>query len=147
MPLFDTFAISSSGMTSNRLWLDLITNNIVNINTAGRPGDPGLQPYRRQVPVFAEVLEAATGSVPGKEKYKGLGVHVPRVVEDPADARMVHDPSHPYADENGYVAYPNINIANEMVNMIAATRAYEASVTAMNSAKNMALKALEIGRG
>ncbi|MCL5058544.1 MAG: flagellar basal body rod protein FlgC [Actinobacteria bacterium] len=147
MPLFDSFAISSSGMTTNRLWLDLITNNVVNMNTAGRPGDPSLQPYRRQVPVFSELLETAGGSVPGKDRLKGMGVHVPRVVEDPAEPRMVHDPSHPYADENGYVAYPNINIANEMVNMIAATRAYEASVTAVNAAKSMALKALEIGRG
>lgn len=147
MPLFDTFAISASGMTSNRLWLDLITSNIVNINTAGRPGDPALRPYSRQIPVFSELLEAASGSLPGKERYKGMGVHVPRVVQDSAEPRMVHDPSHPYADERGYVAYPNINVANEMVNMIAATRAYEASVTALNAAKGMALKAMEIGRG
>ncbi|MDH7479844.1 MAG: flagellar basal body rod C-terminal domain-containing protein, partial [Syntrophomonadaceae bacterium] len=59
---------------------------------------------------------------------------------------LVHDPSHPHADENGYVAYPNINIVNEMVNMITATRAYEANVTALNAAKDIALKALEIGR-
>lgn len=147
MPLFETFAISASGMTANRLWLDLITNNIVNHNTAGRPGDPNLQPYRRQVPVFSELLEAAANSAPGKERYKRMGVRVPRVIEDPADPRMVYDPSHPYADQNGYVSYPNINVANEMVNMISATRAYEASVTAFNSAKGMALKALEIGRG
>lgn len=147
MPLFDSFSISASGMTSNRLWLDLITNNIVNINTAGKPGDPGLQPYKRQVPVFSEFLEAAANSVPGRERYRGMGVHVPRVTEDPAGPRLVYDPSHPMADEKGFVAYPNINIANEMVNMITATRAYEASVTALNSAKAMALKALEIGRG
>lgn len=147
MPLFETFAISASGMTANRLWLDLITNNIVNMHTAGRPGDPALRPYRRQVPVFSELLESAARPVPGKERHRGRGVHVPRVLDDPAEPRLVHDPSHPYADENGYVAYPNINVANEMVNMIAATRAYEASVTAFNAAKSMALKALEIGRG
>jgi flagellar basal-body rod protein FlgC len=147
LPLFDSFGISASGMTANRLWLDLITNNIVNLNTAGRPGDPGLPPYRRQVPVFAELLEAAAGSAPGKEKYRGAGVRVPRVLDDPAEPRLIYDPGHPLADQRGYVAYPNINVANEMVNMIAATRAYEASVTAMNAAKNMALKALEISRG
>jgi len=147
MPLFDSFAISASGMTSNRLWLDLITNNIVNINTAGKPGDPNLQPYRRQVPVFSELLEATTNSAPGKERYNRMGVHVPRITGDSSSPRLVHDPSHPFADEKGYVAYPNINIANEMVNMITATRAYEASVTAINSAKSMAMKALEIGRG
>ncbi|MFZ5632072.1 MAG: flagellar basal body rod protein FlgC [Bacillota bacterium] len=147
MPLFDSFAISASGMTANRLWLDLITNNIVNLNTAGRPGDPNMQPYRRQLPVFSELLQSTVDSVPGKERYKRMGVHVPRVLEDPADPRLVYEPNHPQADANGYVAYPNINVANEMVNMIAATRAYEASVTAFNSAKGMALKALEIGRG
>lgn len=147
MPLFDSFSISASGMTSNRLWLDLITNNIVNINTAGKPGDPDLAPYRRQLPVFSELLETTANSAPGRERYRRAGVHVPRVMEDPAGPRMVYDPSHPMADEKGYVAYPNINIANEMVNMITATRAYEASVTALNSAKAMALKALDIGRG
>lgn len=147
MPLFDTFSISASGMTANRLWLDLITNNIVNIGSAGKPGDPNLKPYSRQVPVFSEVLQTVSGSVPGKEQYKGMGVHVPKIAEDSSEPRMVYEPTHPYADENGYVAYPNINVANEMVNMIAATRAYEASVTAFNAAKNMALKALEIGRG
>ncbi len=147
MPLFDNFAISASGMTANRLWLDLISNNIVNLNTAGRPGDPGLRPYRRQIPVFSEMLEAVSGSTPGRERFKGMGVRVHRVIEDPAEPRMVYDPSHPYADERGYVAFPSINVANEMVNMIAATRAYEASVTALNAAKGMALKALEIGRG
>ena len=74
-------------------------------------------------------------------------MHVPKVVDDPASPRLAYDPTHPYADEKGYVAYPNINVANEMVNMIAATRAYEASATAVNAAKSMALKALEIGRG
>ncbi len=147
MPLFDAFSISASGMTANRLWLDLITNNIVNHSTAGRPGDPGLKPYRRQVPVFSELLEFSFGTAPGRERHRSMGVHVPRVAEDPAEPRMIYDPGHPYADGKGYVAYPNINIANEMVNMIAATRAYEASVTAFNSAKSMAVKALEMGRG
>lgn len=147
MPLFDSFAVSSSGMTANRLWLDLITNNIVNMKTAGRPGDPNLQPYKRQVPIFSELIQTAVNSVPGKERYKHMGVYVPKVVEDPAEPRLEYDPSHPYADKNGYVAYPNINVANEMVNMIVASRAYEASATAFETAKSMALKGLEIGRG
>lgn len=147
MSFFDSFAISASGMTANRLWLDLITNNVTNLNTAGKPGDQQNQPYRRQLPVFSQLLETAANAVPGKERYRRMGVHVPRVMEDPADPRIAYEPDHPYADEKGYVAYPNINIANEMVNMIAATRAYEASVTVFNSAKSIALKALEIGRG
>ena len=141
--MFDSFSISSSGMTANRLWLDMITNNIVNQHTAGRPGDPNLQPYRRQMPIFSEVLKATVGM----DNNKGLGVRVPRVVKDDGDPRLVYEPSSPLADENGYVAYPNINIANEMVDMISATRAYDASATAFNAAKGMALKALEIGRG
>ncbi|NTW04789.1 MAG: flagellar basal body rod protein FlgC [Peptococcaceae bacterium] len=145
MPLFNSFAISASGMTANRLWLDLISNNIVNQHTAGRPGDSELQPYRRQVPVFSEFLKAS--SVPGKEHYMGMGVQVPKVLQDSAEPRIVYEPENTLADENGYVAYPNINIANEMVNMISATRAYDASATAFNAAKNMAIKALEIGRG
>jgi len=146
MSIFDSFAISASGMTANRLWLDLITNNISNLNTAGRPGDQSLQPYKRQVPVFSELLENTLNSVPGKERYKRLGVHVPKVIDDAAEPRIVYDPAHPYADEKGYVAFPNINVANEMVNMIAASRSYDANVTAMNAAKSMALKALEISR-
>jgi len=146
MSLFDSFSISASGMTANRLWLDLIANDIANLNTAGKPGDDNLQPYRRQVPVFSEVLLIAAGSLPGKENFKGMGVHVSKIVKDPSSPKLVYDPSHPYASDEGYVAYPNINVANEMVNMIAATRAYEANVTALNSAKNMALKALDIIR-
>lgn len=145
MALFDSFSISSSGMTANRLWLDLITNNIVNQNTPGRPGDPELQPYKRQAPVFSEYLKASTLS--GKFNYKGLGVQVSKVMKDTSQPRLVYEPANPLADENGYVGYPNINIANEMVDMISATRAYDASATAFNAAKGMALKALEIGRG
>lgn len=145
MPLFESFGVSASGMTSNRLWLDLITNNIANINTAGIPGDPNNPPYRRNVPVFSELLKTSIGSPSGIRNRKA-GVHVPRVIQDPAEPRMVHDPSHPYANEQGYVAYPNINVANEMVNMVAAARAYEANVTALNAAKSMAVRALEIGR-
>lgn len=145
MSLFESFGISASGMTANRLWLDLVTNNIANINTAGIPGDPNHPPYRRNVPVFSELLKTSVGS-PAGIKYKKAGVHVPRVIQDPAEPRMVYDPSHPYANEQGYVAYPNINVANEMVNMIAATRAYEANVTAFNAAKSMVTRALEIGR-
>jgi flagellar basal-body rod protein FlgC len=133
-------------MTANRLWLDLISNNVANINTAGVPGDPSRPVYRRNVPIFAELLMAQSGSVPGKDWYKEAGVHVPKIIQDSAEFRMVHDPSHPYADQDGYVAYPNINVADEMVNMIAATRAYDANVTVFNAGKNMAVRALDIIR-
>ncbi|MEW6275343.1 MAG: flagellar basal body rod protein FlgC [Bacillota bacterium] len=146
MPLFESFGISASALTANRLWLDLISNNIANMHTAGRPGDPAAPPYRRKVPIFAQQLHRMFNS--GNKDFPGQGVRVRAVIEDPAAPRMAYEPDHPLADPvTGYVAYPNINLANEMINAVVATRAYEASVTALNAAKDMALKALEIGRG
>ena len=147
MGVFGSFAISASGLTAERLRLDLISNNIANINTSGRPNDPANPPYRRKIPVFAQALEMVEGDNGKRAGYKGAGVKVTRIMEDNNPPRLVYDPSHPQADEKGYVAFPNINIVNEMVNMITATRSYEANVTALNAAKDIALKALEIGRG
>lgn len=147
MPLFDLFGISASGLTASRLWLDVTANNIANMHTAGRPGDPANPPYRRRVVVFAEKLRRALDNATFPPSYELEGVRVAAVVADPSLPRLAYEPSHPLADPNGYVAYPNINITNEMVNMIAATRAYEANVTVLNAAKSMAQKALEIGRG
>lgn len=146
MMLFESFAISASGLTAQRLWLDVTANNIANMHTANRPSDTPA--YRRRVPLFREKLGLEIDRTSAGAQKKLLGVEVATVVSDPAPARMVYEPDHPLADpESGYVAYPNINISNEMVNMIAATRAYEANVTAFNAAKDMAQKALEIGRG
>ncbi len=145
MGLFNTFGISASGMTSERLRLDLIANNIANMNTASRPNDPDNPVYRRRVPQFAEQLRQ-TLSATGVES-RGAGVKVKTIIEDPAPPRVVHDPANPMADQDGNVAYPNINIVNEMVDMITASRSYEANVTTLNAAKSMALKALEISRG
>lgn len=145
MGLFDTFGISASGMTSERLRLDLIANNVANMNTASTPNDLNNPVYRRKVPLFAEQLRQ-TMAVSGAEP-KGAGVRVKSIVEDPAPPRIVNDPNHPLADAQGNVAYPNINIVNEMVDMITASRTYEANVTTLNAAKSMALKALEISRG
>lgn len=147
MGVFSSFAISASGLTAERLRLDLISNNIANMNTTGRPNDPANPPYSRKVPVFSQMLEQIEGTDTLRPRFRGAGVRVARVLEDDKSPRLVHDPSHPHADEKGYVAYPNINVVNEMVNMITATRAYEANVTALNAAKDIALKALEIGRG
>ena len=92
----------------------------------------------KSFPTFEESLSFATG-------HTGKGVKVTEIAEDPSDGRMVYDPSHPDADENGYVTYPNVNTVTEMTNLIDATRAYEANVTVLNSTKGMALKALDIG--
>ncbi len=150
MPLFESFGISASALTANRLWLDLLSNNLANIHTAGRPGDPAAPPYRRKVPVFAEKLQRVlfSGQSSGQRDLPAQGVRVLAVIEDPGAPRMAYEPDHPLADPvTGYVAYPNINLTNEMINVIVATRAYEANVTALNAAREMALRALEIGRG
>jgi flagellar basal-body rod protein FlgC len=147
MGVFSSFSISASGLTAERLRLDLISNNIANMNTAGRPNDPANPPYSRKIPVFSQVLEQIEGTDILRPRFRGAGVRVSRVLEDSRPPRLAYDPSHPQADAKGYVAYPNINVVNEMVNMITATRAYEANVTALNAAKDIALKALEIGRG
>ena len=143
---FSSFAISGSGLTAERLRLDIIANNIANMNSTGRMGDPYNQPYRRKIPLFAQVLQKETPAGRGQSGYRGAGVRVTTILEDSNPPRLVYDPSHPHADERGYVSYPNINVVNEMMNMITASRAYEANVTALNAAKDIALKALEIGR-
>ncbi|AOQ23426.1 Flagellar basal-body rod protein FlgC [Moorella thermoacetica] len=145
MELLPALAISASGLTAERLRLDIIANNLANINTTRTPRGG---PYRREVPVFAERLQEAMGQLPGRlsSRAPGAGVEVAAIVEDNSPPRLVYDPSHPDADANGYVHLPNINIVNEMVDMITASRAYEANVTVLNAAKTMTLKALEIGR-
>ncbi|MEW6447602.1 MAG: flagellar basal body rod protein FlgC [Bacillota bacterium] len=138
MRLFDTFAISGSGLTSQRLRLDLIANNIANVHTTRTEGG---EPYKRLVPVFAQRLAMVKGTP------EGAGVSVTAILRDEGPPRLVYEPGHPDADENGFVRYPNINMANEMVDMIGASRAYEANATVIEAAKDLAEKALEIGRG
>jgi flagellar basal-body rod protein FlgC len=131
MSLFSTIDTSASGLTACRLWMDAIANNLSNVNTTRTP-EGG--PYKRQ-----DVVLAAKGNAEA-----GGGVKVVSISEDNSPPRLVYDPQHPDADASGYVSMPNINLITEMVNMIAATRAYEANVTALSAAKSMALKALEI---
>ena len=147
MSIFSAFNINSSGLTAQRYRMDIISQNIANANTT-RTADG--TPYRRKVVTFAEknshtpfsrVLNSA------RDTYSGDGVKVDGVFEDTqTDMTMVYDPSHPDADENGYVMYPNVNIITEMTNMIDASRAYEANSTAFNATKAMAMKGLEIGK-
>jgi len=148
MGLFSSFEISGSGLSAERLRMDVIANNIANANTT-RTAEGG--PYRRLRVVFTPRQNEKPFMLPvaGSEEAKpqlGQGVRVTGVLPDQSPAKQVYDPGHPDADANGYVYLPNINIVNEMVDMITASRAYEANVAAVNSAKSMALKALEIGR-
>ena len=145
MALFNSFNISASGMTSQRFRMDVITENVANVNTT-RTEDG--TPYRRKVVTFAEktVTPFSTVLAEAKGKYTGSGVKVTSVAEDyETDMIMSYDPSHPDADENGYVTYPNVNIITEMTNLIDASRSFEANVTAFDTSKAMAVKALGIG--
>lgn len=147
MSIFSSFNINSSGLTAQRYRMDIISQNIANANTT-RTADG--TPYRRKVVTFAEKNSHTPFSRVlnlSRDKYSGDGVKVDGVYEDTeTDLTMVYDPSHPDADENGYVMYPNVNIITEMTNMIDASRAYEANSTAFNASKAMAMKGLEIGK-
>ncbi len=139
MSLFDTFRISGSGLTAERLRMDTIANNLANANTT-RTEAGG--PYRRQMVLFSAIEKKTV-----TKKPIGGGVKVVGIVHDASPPKLVYDPQHPDADADGYVQLPNINVVTEMVDLITATRAYEANITAINAAKSMALKALDIGRG
>lgn len=146
MGIFNSMDISATGLTAQRLRLDTISNNIANANTT-RTLEGG--PYRRQRVVFSERSSAPTfGSLLNNAINRDVsqGVRVVSIEKDPSPLSFVYDPSHPDADNEGYVAMPNVNIITEMVDMISATRSYEANITAIDAAKSMISKALEIGK-
>ncbi len=140
---FNSLRISASGLSAERLRMDTIASNIANVTTTR--GEDG-QPYRRKIAVFQENLNKEINNKTGKAEETMLGVKAVGIEEDTSPTRRVYDPSHPDADSEGYVEMPNVNILNEMADMIAATRAYEANVNAMNATKGMFMKALEIGK-
>jgi flagellar basal-body rod protein FlgC len=146
MSIFSSISASASGLTAERLRMDVISRNIANVNTT-RTADG--TPYRRQVVVFQEAEKQMSFSQylsDASKKLLGAGVKAIAVIEDKTPFKMVYEPGHPDADNEGYVKMPNVDVMTEMVNMISASRAYEANVTAINSSKSMAMKALEIGR-
>ncbi len=142
MSFLNAFNISGSALTAQRMRMDVISENLANAQTT-RTADGS--PYRRQVtvisekPSFSSYLNSAMGSVGG-------GAMVSSIEEDPSDFKLEYDPDNPDADADGYVRYPNVNETTELIDMMAATRAYEANVTALNAMKSMMLKALEIGK-
>ena len=147
MTIFSSLRTSATGLSAERLRMDLIANNLANAETT-RTDEGG--PYVRQVAVFKpyrsfeSILDDKMGGV--------QGVTVEKIMKDKAPFRLEYEPNHPDAIQEegelkGYVRYPNVNPVKEMIDMISASRAYEANVTVMNSAKSMAMKALEIGRG
>ena len=146
MALFQSFNISATGMTAQRFRTDIIAENIANINTTSTEKGG---PYRRKVVTFEEksITPFSEYYSTSRNRAIGNGVKVSKISEDyETDFIMEYDPSHPDADENGYVSYPNINTVTEMTNLIEATRAYEANATAFDASKSMALTGLSIGK-
>ncbi len=140
MDVSAALAISSSALRAQRLRMDVIAANLANAQST-RSADGG--PYKRR----DAVLEAMPSNDRFDDMLEGVGaVRVARVVEDKSPPRVVFDPGHPDADPQGYVAYPNVNPVTEMVDLMAATRAYEANVAAVNATKRVLQAALDIGR-
>jgi flagellar basal-body rod protein FlgC len=145
MDFFSSINVSSSALSAERTRMNLISSNLANANATRTP-EGG--PYKRKDAVFAatpienrfnRALDGATGQ-------QVRQVEVSQIVEDQNPPRLLYDPGHPDANPQGYVAMPNVNVVEEMADMIGATRAYEANVTAIQAAKSMAMKTLEIGR-
>ena len=137
--------VSASGMTAQRMRMNTISSNIANINTTQTPEGGA---YRRKDVVFEAMPDGASfGDVLISAPQRDIArVQVTDVISDRKAPLLKYEPDHPDANPDGYVAYPNINLMEEMANQITATRAYEANVAAMNSTKDMAMTALEIGR-
>jgi flagellar basal-body rod protein FlgC len=136
--------ISASAMSAERTRMNLISTNLANANST-KTAEGG--PYKRRDAIFTATPVAGSFSNALNRADRGLArVEVTGIVEDSTPSRLQYDPTHPDADATGYVALPNVNIIEEMADMISATRAYEANVTAAQAAKSMAMKALELGR-
>ncbi len=145
MDFFSSMRVSASGLDAQTKRMNTISSNIANAETT-RGVDGG--PYKRKDAVFqAQTDRESFGEILQDQLDEQVqGVQVTDIQDDPNPPRMVYNPSHPDANEEGYVAMPNVNTVLEMANMISAQRSYEANVTAMGAAKAMAQKALEIGR-
>jgi flagellar basal-body rod protein FlgC len=133
--LYSSIEVSASGLSAERLAMDVIANNLANVNTTRTP-EGG--PFKRQLVVFAQKQEAAqTDSVDGTTSPAQAGVEAVGIVNDTSPDKLVYDPSHPDADPQGYVHMPNIEVVKEMVDMMAASRAYEANVTAITESRTI----------
>ncbi|HET9097045.1 MAG TPA: flagellar basal body rod protein FlgC [Candidatus Baltobacteraceae bacterium] len=145
MGFYSSVEISASGLSAERLAMDVIANNIANANTTHTPGGGA---FKRQLVVFGQKPGSADATANDGDTASGGqgGVEVLGITQDQTPDRLVFDPSNPDADARGYVHYPNISVVKEMVDMMAASRAYEANVSAMQEARNMSNAALNILR-
>ena len=145
MDFLTAIRISTSGLNAQRTRMNVVASNLANMNTTRTP-EGG--PYRKKEVIISAIDvknkfgQELTNSLNGKLKE----AKVTAIVEDQSAPKMVYEPGHPDANEQGYVAYPNINLMQEMVNLMSASRSYEANITAINASKSLALKALELGR-
>ena len=156
MAFLSALNISASGMTAERMRLDIASENIANLNTT-RTEDGG--PYRRKMVVFEpvkersfqEILNGTAQGIRGENGQRAAigaagGVRVAEIIEDERDFKPVYDALHPDANEDGYVMMPNVDLVKETIDAMSASRAYDANITAFNAVKAMATKALEIGK-
>jgi flagellar basal-body rod protein FlgC len=133
MSYFDIMGVAATGMSAQRIRISAISSNLANAQTT-KTAEGG--PYKRKDVIFQTIMDGENSG----------GVKVDRVVPDEKPPLLKYEPQHPDANEEGYVAYPNINPIEEMVNMLEASRSYEANTTVLNTAKQLALRALEIGK-
>jgi flagellar basal-body rod protein FlgC len=145
MDFFTALRVSGSGLSAERTRVNLASSNLANAETTRGPDG---QPYQRLDPVFQAVAMEANGAAgaaaPGAEP--AMGVEVSKVVADPTPGRRVYSPGHPDADADGFVTFPNVNPVNEVVNLLSASRGYEANATAVETLKQMAQRGLDISR-
>jgi flagellar basal-body rod protein FlgC len=134
MSLFSIFNVSGSAMSAQSQRLNVVASNLANADSATSASG---EAYRAKQVVFEATPSANTAST---------GVKVQQVIEDPSPMKLVYDPKSPLADEKGYVTMPNVNVVDEMVNMLSASRSYQNNVETMNAAKSMLLKTLTIGQ-
>lgn len=136
MSLLNVFQVSSSAMTAQSMRLNTVASNLANADSITSSDG---KPYRAKQVVFEATPMGNAGEM-------AKGVRVRQIVEDASPARLVYDPKNPLADEKGYVAFPNVNVVEEMTNMISASRSYQTNVEVMNTAKTMMLRTLQIGQ-
>lgn len=136
MSLFNVFQVSSSAMTAQAMRLNTVASNLANADSIVSSDG---KPYRSKQVVFEATPMGGAGEI-------SKGVRVRQIVEDASPPRLVYDPKNPAADDKGYVAFPNVNVVEEMTNMISASRSYQTNVEVMNTAKTMMLRTLQIGQ-
>ncbi|MDP3421864.1 MAG: flagellar basal body rod protein FlgC [Thiobacillus sp.] len=134
MSLFNIFDVAGSAMNAQSQRLNTVASNLANADSATSANG---QPYKAKQVVFAAAPVGSAGAT---------GVNVAEVIEDPSPMKVVFDPKNPLADEKGYVTMPNVNVVEEMVNMISASRSYQSNVEMMNTTKTLLLKTLNLGQ-